>query len=66
MNMDAATYPIGFGLIGVLLAFILDYLYTNGIWLDKIIEAPVTITEVMTVVIIFWLIIGVVVGVAQR
>jgi hypothetical protein len=66
MNTDAATYPIGFGLIGVLLAFIVNYLYTNEIWLDAFIEAPVTVTEVMTVIILFWLIIGVVLGVSKR
>jgi hypothetical protein len=66
MNMDAAVYPVGFGLIGVLLAFIVDYLYTNSIWLDHVIEAPVTVTEVMAVIIVFWLILGVVVGVVKR
>ncbi len=47
---------------GFMFAGLAHYLYTNNIWLDTVIQAPNTIEECMIILIIFWVIMGLIVG----
>lgn len=50
------------GMIGIILAFIVYYLYSNGIVIDEYVTGTITIENVMALVIIVWSAIGVVLG----
>lgn len=50
------------GMVGVVLAFILYGLYTNGVIIDEYVTGSITIEEVMAFTIIVWTIIGVVIA----
>lgn len=50
------------GMVGVVLAFILYGLYTNGVVIDEYITGTITIEEVMALTIIAWTVIGVVIS----
>ena len=55
----------GFGLLGVLMAIIEYYLYTNGIILDEMITGSITLLNVQTFTVIFFQLVGVVVAAAN-
>ena len=57
---DAAVTTIGMGVIGVFVAYIFWYLNDEGIWVDQAITASTSITEIMAIIIIIFLLIGVI------
>jgi len=52
--------------IGVFIAQISKYLIDNGILLDEYITGSITTTDLMTVIIIIWVMIGVIIGVSRN
>lgn len=62
MDRYMKKFSLGFGcgLIGVLLAAILDIMNTRGIIIDEYITGSITIPEVMAITILIWVIIGVI------
>ena len=52
--------------IGVCFAGLLGYLNTNGIMVDEYITASFTITDLQTVVVALWIIVGQILGVRRR
>lgn len=55
-----------FGLIGLVNAGLFNHLNTEGIWIDAFIDATTTITDIMTITLILWLVIGFIVGAIRR
>jgi hypothetical protein len=51
---------IGF-MIGIFMAILLGGLYSNNIFIDKILPSTIGITEIQFIVIILWLIIGIII-----
>lgn len=49
-------------MVGVVLAFILYGLYTEGVIIDEYVTGSITIEEVMAMTIVIWTIIGVVIA----
>jgi len=56
---DAAVTTIGIGSIGVFVAYIFWYLNDKGIWIDQAITATTTITEIMAIIIVIFILVGV-------
>lgn len=54
------------GIIGIFFAGLFYYLNTNNIWIDELINASFTITDLQTVVVLFWMFIGILVGLIRR
>lgn len=54
------------GITGIFFAGLFYYLNTNNIWIDEIVTASFTITDLQTVVVLFWLLIGILVGLIRR
>jgi len=54
------------GITGIFFAGLFYYLNTNNIWIDEIVTASFTITDLQTVVVLFWLFIGILVGLIRR
>ena len=52
--------------IGVFIAGIVNYLFTNGIWIDNYIQAGQTITELMYIIVIMWIIVGFIIASVRR
>lgn len=57
---DAAITTIGFGAIGIFVAYIFWYLDNEGIWVDQAITASTGIEEIMAIIIIIFLLVGVI------
>jgi hypothetical protein len=53
------------GFAGIILAFIEKALYDNGTIIDEFITGTITITDLMALTIIIWIIIGIIIGVAK-
>lgn len=53
------------GFAGVIFAFIEKALYDNGTIIDEFISGSITITDLMALTIIIWIIIGIIIGVAK-
>jgi len=56
---DAAVITIGFGCLGIFMAYIIWYLNANLIWVDQYITANTPIAEIMAVIIIIFILVGV-------
>ena len=54
------------GFFGIILAAIEHTLYQEGILIDEFITGSVTITDLMAITIIGWLIIGIILAVARQ
>jgi len=50
------------GLAGVILAFIEKTLYDNGVLVNALSTMGVTLTELMTLTVVLWLLVGSVIG----
>ena len=59
---DAALTTIGIGSIGIFVAYIFWYLNDKKIWIDQAITDSTSITEIMAVVILIFLLVGVLLG----
>lgn len=57
-----ALIVFGFGGLGVLLAFIVERLYTEGIVVDELLGPASTITELQAIIIIVFILLGVVIA----
>lgn len=64
VRVGVVTMAIGFS--GIIVAAIMNILNTNGILIDEFITGSVTITDLMSVTIIIFLIAAVVFAVASR
>lgn len=67
MDRDSESFMIVFvfGMVGVIIAFILEQLDTRGILIDAFITGSIIITDLMVVVIMLFLLIGVVLAVLR-
>lgn len=54
-----------FGMVGIIIAFMLEELNTRGILIDAYMVGSIIITDLMVIVIILFLLIGVVVAVLR-
>ncbi|MHA1829061.1 MAG: hypothetical protein ACTSX6_10500 [Candidatus Heimdallarchaeaceae archaeon] len=68
MDRDLASMVIIIisGCLGVLFAGILKALYDKGILIDEMITGTITITDLMTVTVLIWLIVGVMIAILRR
>lgn len=68
MDRDLSSGIIVFacGMIGLLFAGIEQALYNDGILIDEMITGTISITDIMTVTILLWLIIGTLIAVLRR
>lgn len=57
-----AVTIFGFSGLGLLLAFIVERLYTNGVIIDELMGSVSTISEVQALIVIVFLVLGVVVA----
>jgi len=55
-----------FGLIGIINAGLFNYLNDQNIWIDAYVTATTTITDIMLITIILWLIFGFILGAVKR
>lgn len=56
---------VSFGTVGVILDLVVENLYDNGILFDEFITGSITLPDVMSVILIFWTLLGIVVGVTR-
>ena len=61
-DYDSAVTVIGIGSIGIFVAYIFWYLNEEGIWIDQAITATTTIENIMTIIILIFLLVGVLLG----
>ena len=59
---STALIVFGFGGLGVLLAFIVERLYTAGIVVDELIGPASTITELQAIIVVVFMLLGVVIA----
>lgn len=55
-----------FGVAGIIFNLIFENLYDRGILFDEFITGTITVPDVMSVMLIFWTLIGIVVGVIRE
>ena len=55
-----------FGMVGIVNAGLFNHLNTAGIWIDAYIDATTTITDIMTITVILWVIFGFILGALKR
>lgn len=64
------TYPalavIGMTSLGIMIAYIIDTLNSRGILVDEIVSGSITVTDLMIVVILVFMLAGVLMGVRRR
>lgn len=53
------------GFAGIIVAFIEKVLYDNGTIIDEFITGTITITDLMALTIIIWILVGIIIGVAK-
>ena len=53
------------GFAGIIIAFIEKALYDNGTIIDEFITGTITITDLMALTIIIWILVGIIIGVAK-
>jgi len=58
-SYEAAVTTIGFGTIGILVAYVVWYLNDNSIWIDQYITVNTPIQEIMAIIIFLFLLVGV-------
>jgi hypothetical protein len=58
-----AMMPLFFGAAGIIIAAIVQTLYTNGYFVTAFATMGVTITEVMILIIAVWVLVGIVAAV---
>lgn len=59
---NIALIVFGFGGLGVLLAFIVERLYTAGIVIDELLGPASTITELQAIIVVVFMLLGVVIA----
>jgi len=59
---STALIVFGFGGLGVLLAFIVERLYTAGIVVDELMGPASTITELQAIIVVVFMLLGVVIA----
>ena len=65
-DVQCGLLVFGSGMIGIIFAGILKALYDRGIVIDEMITGSITITDVMGITILLWLLIGVMIAVLRR
>lgn len=65
-NERAFAIPLICGLIGVVLAIVVQLLYDAGIIIDEFITGTITLREIQAFIIIIWIIVGVLLAATQR
>lgn len=53
-------------IVGFVLAMIIKTMYDNGVIFDELISGGITVTDVMLVVTMLWMLIGVIISVLRR
>ena len=68
MNDDAETIAIVFSMggLGIILAYVLGELNTKGILIDEMITGSITITDVQTFLILFFMLCGLIMVAIKR
>ena len=59
---EAGVTTIGFGVIGIFVAYIIWYLNDNAIWVDQYITTNTPIKEIMAVIVVIFLLVGVLIA----
>lgn len=59
---NTALIVFGFGGLGILLAFIVERLYTAGIVIDELLGPASTITELQAIIVVVFMLLGVVIA----
>jgi len=65
-DMQAVLAIMGCGFVGVIFAAILKILNDQGTMIDEFITGTITITDLMAIVIIIFLLVGVIIAVVKR
>ena len=64
--MEAFIIPLVMGVIGIVMAMILKTLYDDGIIIDEAISGTITITDLMAVVVVIWLVGGIFIAAIKK
>jgi len=64
-SLKTVIAVVSFGGVGIVLDVIFEHLYTQGILFDEYISGSITVPDVMSVILIFWTLLGIVVGVTR-
>lgn len=63
---DSAVTVIGVGAIGIFVAYIFYHLYTERIWVDEYVTELTSITEIMAVIVMVFILVGVLLAAMRR
>lgn len=61
-NISPAVVVMGFGFLGVILAFIEKTLFDRGVMVTALATAGLAITDVMTISIVIFILIGIIIA----
>lgn len=64
-SLKTVIAVVTFGSVGIIVDVIFEHLYTQGILFDEYISGSITVPDVMSVILIFWTLLGIVVGVTR-
>ena len=65
-DFETLIIPLIFGILGICNAMILKVLYDEGIIINEIITGTISLSDLMTIVVVLWFIVGVVLAAVKK
>ena len=65
-DFETLIIIVVFAVIGIIMSMFLKTLYDRGIIIDEFVSETITITEIMAIVIILFLVVGVIVAATKK
>jgi len=58
VRVDRAIIPVGMTGLGIIMAYILETLHSKGVIVDEMVSGSITINDLMTIIVFFFLFVG--------
>ncbi len=65
-ELDTLRCILFSSIIGISISMLMGYMYNNGIWFDTVIVGDNLLWEVQLIIVITWIIVGIIKGVADN
>ena len=65
-GLDTLRCVLFGSIIGISVSIIIGYMYNNGIWFDTVIIGDNLLWEVQLIVVVMWVVVGIIKGVADN
>ena len=65
-DFETLIIPLIMGVLGIINAMIFKTLYDEGIIIDAFIAGTITITDLMTIVVVMWFVVGIILAAVKK